>query len=284
VDVLVREAAAGGALEPAGQEGETGLPRRPWDARAGGRGWGTRAGTPCGCHLTPDLALGLGRGHRLIWSCHQGTPMVPKMPHYGSRRDGGGVAPGTPPPHPGTVPNAGDQQRGPDGRPRPPAPRHPSPTVSASPAACERRVGLEGAAGASSGKREPPALATGGTHRPNSGFKPGLGCDLLPPKNLSHLQFWLARGSYPEPPTRVAARGWGTDPAQLPAGLSPCAHHRDFGALCSPPNQRRGPHFFGAGLRLPAEPLSQHGAAGGAARRRAGDRARGRGGRGGRVT
>lgn len=33
VDVLVREAAAGGALEPAGQEGETGLPRGPRDGR-----------------------------------------------------------------------------------------------------------------------------------------------------------------------------------------------------------------------------------------------------------
>jgi len=38
VDVMVREAAAGGTLEPAGQEGETGLPRGPQD------GWGTVLG------------------------------------------------------------------------------------------------------------------------------------------------------------------------------------------------------------------------------------------------
>lgn len=45
----------------------------------------------------------------------------------------------------GPVPNTGDQQRGPVGCPRPAS--APSPTVSASPAACKRRAGLDGAAG-----------------------------------------------------------------------------------------------------------------------------------------
>lgn len=69
--MLVREAAAGGALEPAGQEGERGLPRCPWDTQAWGHGWATRAGTPCRCHVTPDLSLGLGGTPRLLWSCWQ---------------------------------------------------------------------------------------------------------------------------------------------------------------------------------------------------------------------
>lgn len=47
--------------------------------------------------------------------------------------------------------------------------------------------------------------------------------------------------------------------------------------LSSPQTSAEDP-FFGPGLRLPAEPLSKHGAAGGAARQRAGGTRRGDGG------
>lgn len=144
--MLVREAAAGGALEPAGQEGETGLPRRPGDTRARGQGMGPHAGAtslltcPWGWEGHPDSCRAAGR--------RRGTPALPGVPRYSS----GVTAVGCPwdsPAHrgcpAGPVPNIGAQQRGPVGCPRPAS--APSPTVSASPAACKRRAGLDGAAG-----------------------------------------------------------------------------------------------------------------------------------------
>lgn len=84
-------------LEPAGQEGETGLPRGPRDTRP----WGRGLGPPHGCHVTPDLSLGLWGTPRLLRSCWQATrtPAVPGVPRYGSQGDRAGVSPGTPPAH-----------------------------------------------------------------------------------------------------------------------------------------------------------------------------------------
>lgn len=302
--MLVREAAAGGALEPAGQEGETGLPRGPWDTPAWGHGcgdksWDTPPRSPhCGCHVTPDLSLGLGGGHLGSSGAagrRRGTPAVPEVPRYGSWGDRGGVSPlGPPPPPPAwDVPQAPSPtpvtgSGVPLGCPCPASTPSPSPTVSASPGSVQEKSGVR--RGLQGGERR-QARATGHRDRlwrmgggGGAGpflqlwfLKTGRGeCDLLP-QNLKHLQFWLLQGVVP-------SSGGGTHPAQPPAGLSLCAHtHTDVAlcvCVCVSPKTSTGDPFLGPGLRLPTEPLSEHGAAGGAARQRAGGHGAGTGGGG----
>lgn len=190
--MLVREAAAGGALEPAGQEGETGLPRRPGATALGDKRWDP----PCGCHVPPDLSLGLAGTPRLLQSCWRGSPAVPGVPRYSRWGDRGGCPWDPPPTGDGPVPNAGDQR----GCPRPAG--APSPTVSASPAACKRRAGLDGAAAPS----ESHQGRLGDTGDTGPSLRPGLnpGAAICTPKS-------------PAPPILVYS--WGSRAPQSRAGV-----------------------------------------------------------------
>lgn len=120
----------------------------------------------------------------------------------------------------GPVPNAGDQQRGPVGCPRPAS--APSPTVSASPAACKRRAGLDGAAG-----ERHQARATGhqdrlgGTQARPSAPPVNQGAAICSPKISNSPNFYVFLGFNQSPAGRSRCRGGDTDPAQLQAGLSP---------------------------------------------------------------
>lgn len=66
----------------------------------------------------------------------------------------------------------------------------------------------------------------------------------------------------------------GTDPAQPLAATVPWAHTRGDVASC-PPRTSAGDPSLGPGLRLPAEPLSERGAAGGCSEAESGGRRRG---------
>lgn len=222
--MLVRKAAAGGALQPAGQEGETGLPRRPGDTRARGQGMGPPAGAaslltcPWGWEGHPGSSRAAGR--------RRGTPAVPGVPRYSSWGDRGGVSLG-PPAHrgcsAGPVPNTGDQQRGPVGCPRPAS--APSPTVSASPAACKRRAGLDGAAG-----ERHRARATShqdrlrGTQARPSAPSLNQGAAICSPKFSNTPNFCVFLGFNQSTPGRSQCQGGDTDPAQPQAGLSLWGH------------------------------------------------------------
>lgn len=193
--------------------------------------------------------------------------------HVTARGDREGLSPGTLPCQLGLhQPNTGDQQRGPLGVPVPPAPGPHHLPSERPPAACKRRAGLEGAAGTSGTKREPPGTGTGHGDADlilHSGFKPGI----RSPKSRTPpvlVCWWILARRTPNPFRR---RAGGT--AQPRQGLSPLCGHWGV-VLC--PRTSAGEVFWGAGLRLPAESLSELGVQRG---REQGDRARGaRGARG----
>lgn len=116
--------------------------------------------------------------------------------------------------------------------------------------------------GASGAKQEPPATGTGygGAQARYSAPVLNRGGVICSPKISSTSNFCLFMGFTQSIPQR-------TDPAQLLAGFIPRAH---TGTWLCPPQTSNGDPFLGPGLRLLAEPLSEYGAAGGAARRRAG--------------
>lgn len=174
VDVLVREAAAGGALEPAGQEGETGLPRGPWDTPPWGHGcgdksWDTPPHSPhCGCHVTPDLSLGL-RGDTSappeLLAGGEGPPRSPRCHVTALGVTVAGCPLWDPPPPTWNVPQAPSPtpvtgSGVPPGRPCPASTPSPSPTVSASPGSVQEKSGVRRGLRGQGGERR-QARATG---------------------------------------------------------------------------------------------------------------------------
>lgn len=149
----------GGGCGCAGSRGSSW--RRVRACRTGGRngapapprghpGSGTRDGTPCGCHVPPDLSLGLGGTPWLLQSCWQAArdPALPEVPRYSSGGGRGGVSLGLPRP-PGMPRRPCPQHRCPAAGSRGVSPSRQCPVTYRQrvPAACKRRAGLDGAAG-----------------------------------------------------------------------------------------------------------------------------------------
>lgn len=158
-----------------------------------------------------------------------------------------------------------------------PRPRHlPS---AHPPGSVQEKSGVKGGCGASGAKQEPPASSTSrGAQARSSAPAVNRGGDNRSPK-IRCLQFLLIHGVFFHPEHPMTVRGaelGGTDPAQPLAATVPWAHTRGDVAS-SPPRTSAGDPSLGPGLRLPAEPLSERGAArpGGAARQRAGGRGAG---------
>lgn len=106
------------------------------------------------------------------------------------------------------------------------------------------------------------------------------------PQNLKHLQFWLLQGVMPRASHTGRGAGlWGDPSCPAPGRAQPLRTHTHTDmalcvCVCVSPKTSTGDPFLGPGLRLPTEPLSEHGAAGGAARQRAGGHGAGTGGGG----
>lgn len=270
--MLVREAAAGGALEPAGQEGETGLPRRPGATRARGQGMGPRAGAtslltcPWGWEGHPGSSRAAGR--------RRGTQRSPRC-----RVTAPGVAavgcPWDSPAHRQCP--AGPQHRCPAAGSRGVSPSRQCPVTYRQrvPAACKRRAGLDGAAG-----ERHQARATshqdrlGGDTGPS--LRPGLnqGAAICSPKISDTPNFCVFLGFNQSTLGCSAGLGTRIQPSAR-QGLGPGGTQGDV-ALSPPSNQQWAP-IFRAGPASPCQAPLQARRGRGCSEARAGDTAQGQG-------